>query len=127
MGMSWNEAKRRYEWTGPVRDLVNAVGSGDARMGFVVDLKSGAKIAMNISGSDDPEATEPFYVESPDGENLYDAGNRREAVKMLSNVRAGRAADDWSVSKPKVARRKASAPKSRSRSRRPSTLLGGMR
>lgn len=78
-----------WEWEGSVRGLVDAVGDGDARLGFVVDKKSGAKIAMNISDLPYPEATEPFHVESPDGENLYDAGNRREAVKLLTNARKG--------------------------------------
>lgn len=78
-----------WEWEGSVRGLVNAVGSGDARLGFVVDKKSGAKISMNISELPDPEATEPFYVESPDGENMYDAGNKREAIALLTNARKG--------------------------------------
>ncbi len=89
MGLEWNEAKRQYEWTGSVRDLVSAVGSGDARLGFVVDKASGAKISMNINGTDDEEATEPFYIEAPDGDNLYDAGNRKEAVNMLTAARRG--------------------------------------
>jgi len=89
MGLSWNDKERQWEWEGSVRGLVAAVGDGDARLGLVLDKKSGAKISMNISSLPYPEATEPFYVESPDGENLYDAGNRREAVKLLTNARKG--------------------------------------
>ena len=90
MALSWNEDKRQWEWEGSVKSLVAAVGNGDARLGFVLDKKSGAKIAMNINELPYPEATEPFYVESPDGENLYDAGNRREAIVLLSNARKGK-------------------------------------
>ena len=36
MGVSYNESKKQWEWTGDVRGLVNAVGSGDARLGFKV-------------------------------------------------------------------------------------------
>ena len=89
MGLSYNESKKQWEWEGDVRGLVNAVGSGDARLGFVVDKKSGAKISMNISGTDDEYATEPFYVESSNGENLFDAGNRKEVVNMLMAARKG--------------------------------------
>lgn len=81
-----------WEWEGGVRDLVAAVGSGDARLGFVVDKKSGAKISMNMSDVPDPGykgVFEPFYIESPDGENLYDAYNRKEAIMILSNIRKG--------------------------------------
>lgn len=118
MGLEWNEQKRQYVWAGNVRDLVNTVGNGDARMGFVVDAKSGAKIAMNISDvdEDNPEAGppkyEPFDIESPDGENLYDAYNRRDAIKMLTNIRAGRSAYDNS---PKAKRKYAVKAKSRKR------------
>jgi len=89
MGLSWNEDKRQWEWEGSVRGLVVAVGDGDARLGFILDKKSGAKISMNINELPYPEATEPFYVESPDGDNLYDAGNRKDAVKLLTNARKG--------------------------------------
>jgi len=89
MGLFWNDRERQWEWEGSVRNLVAAVGDGDARLGFVLDKKSGAKISMNINDLPYPEATEPFYMESPDGENLYDAGNRREAIKLLTNARKG--------------------------------------
>lgn len=89
MGLSWNDKGKQWEWEGSVRGLVAAVGDGDARLGFVLDKKSGAKISMNISDLPYPEATEPFYVESPDGDNLYDAGDRKEAVKLLTNARKG--------------------------------------
>lgn len=78
-----------WRWLGSVRGLVDAVGDGDARLGMVIDNRSGAKIALNISGTDDPEATEPFDIESPDGQNLYEASDRREAVAILSNIRRG--------------------------------------
>jgi hypothetical protein len=72
--------------------LVAAVGGGDARLGFVVDKKSGAKISMNLNDVPEPGykgTFEPFYIESPDGENMYDPYNRREAIKLLSNIRKG--------------------------------------
>lgn len=106
MGMKYNEKEKRWEWTGNARDLVSAVGNGDARMGFVVDLKSGAKIAMNINGTDDNEATEPFYIESPDGDNMYDASDRKDAVRMLNNIRDGRDADDYAPPPTKKSPRK---------------------
>jgi len=84
------------EWTGTVTDLVNTVGSSDARLGPVTDKISGAKIWMNIDSDPDPEyrgVKEPFYIESPDGDNLYDARNRREAIMMLRNIRQGKRAD----------------------------------
>ena len=124
MGLSWNEKERRYEWTGSVRNLVAAVGDGDARLGFVVDLKSGAKISMNISGSDDPMATEPFLVESPDSENLYDASNRAEAVKLLFNARRGeKRLDEDLFSFPKKRKAKRTAKKKPS----PKPSVRGMR
>ena len=87
MGLSWNDKERQWEWEGSVRDLVAAVGNGDARLGFVLDKKSGAKISMNISDDFGGEATEPFYVLAADGENMYDAYNGREAAQMLANAR----------------------------------------
>ena len=87
MALSWNEDKRQWEWGGSVKGLVAAVGGGDARLGFVLDKKSGAKIAMNISDDFGGEATEPFYVLASDGENMYDAYDRREAIVMLTNAR----------------------------------------
>jgi hypothetical protein len=122
MSLGWNDTKRQYEWEGDVRGLVNTVGNGDARLRFVLDKKSGAKISMNISGTDDEEATEPFYIESPDGENLYDAGNRKEAVKMLTNIRAGRDADEDSF--PRTKRRYAI--RAKSSKRRPSRSGGSI-
>lgn len=92
-----------WEWTGTVEDLVDTVGDSDARLGSVTDKVTGAKIWMNLNGIDDPalseeelEKLEPFYIESPDGDNLYDAYDRKEAVKMLTNIRNGKNADDWS-------------------------------
>jgi len=94
MSLSWNG--KQYEWTGSIQGLVAAVGDGDARLGAVVDTKSGAKVSMNISGSDDPGATEPFFIESPDGDNVYDASNRKEAAAILSRIRAGSKFPDMS-------------------------------
>ncbi len=96
-----------WVWTGNVRDLVSFVADQDARIGFVKDKTSGAKIAINISGTDEP-ADEPFYIESPDGENMYDAYDRKEAVRMLNNIRAGRDADDYPLppTRQKTARRR---------------------
>ena len=82
-----------WEWEGSVKGLVDAVGDGDARLGFVVDKKSGASISMNISDVDEdnpelgPPTYEPFYVLARDGENMYDAYNRKEAVEMLNTAR----------------------------------------
>jgi hypothetical protein len=92
---------KTWAWTGDVRGLVNAVASGDARLGFVLDKKSGAKISMNISDGP-PEGWgsrhyEPFYIESPDGEIIYDAYNRKEAVTILSNIRKGMEYPDMGV------------------------------
>ena len=112
MGLFWNDKERQWEWEGSVRNLVATVGDGDARLGSVLDKKSGAKISMNISELPYPEATEPFYVESPDGENLYDAGNRKEAVKLLTNARKGiRELDTDLYEAPKKRRRKDSRTK----------------
>jgi len=109
-----------WEWTGSVKGLVDAVGDGDARLGFVVDKKSGAKIAMNISGTDEP-ADEPFYVESSDGDNLYDAYNRREAVNLLNNARSGMEhLDETPPRRKKVG-------KSKSKSKRKSSPRTGIR
>lgn len=93
MGLFWNDRERQWEWEGSVRNLVAAVGDGDARLGFVLDKKSGAKIAMNISDVDQdnpelgPPTYEPFYVLARDGENMYDAYNRKEAIEMLNTAR----------------------------------------
>ena len=80
------------QWKGNVRDLVNYVAGTDARE-TVIDARTGAKIRINIDGIDeDPSygVAEPFYIESPDGENLYDAYNRKEARMILSNIRKGK-------------------------------------
>jgi hypothetical protein len=87
MGLSWNDKDKQWEWEGSVRNLVAAVGNGDARLGFVLDKKSGAKISMNIDDDFGGRATEPFYVLASDGENMYDAWDRREAAQMLTNAR----------------------------------------
>jgi hypothetical protein len=75
------------QWDGCVRDLVAAVASSDARTTYV-DAKTGATIRINLNGNEDGKG-EPFYIESPDGENLYDAYDRKEAVMILSNIRKG--------------------------------------
>jgi len=97
----------KRELTGSVRDLVNTGADSDARLGFVTDKVSGAKVAMNISGAEDAlESDEPFYIESPDGENLYDAYNRREAVRILTNIRSGDPYPDLHHTEPRPRRRK---------------------
>jgi hypothetical protein len=79
-------------WNGGVRDLVATVANSDARSTYI-DAKTGAKIRINIDGEgydeDTGEVGEPFYIESPDGNNLYDAFDRKEAVMILSNIRNG--------------------------------------
>lgn len=124
MGIEWNEQKREYVWHGGVRELVNTVGDGDARLGFVRDSASGARIAMNISdiADDDDEGEygsfEPFYIESPDGENLDDAYNRREAVQMLM---------DWRKKAPKKRTTYTTLSKKSKKSRKSDPGLGTMR
>lgn len=90
------------KWTGNVRDLVATVAGSDARTTYVD--KSGAKIRINIDGGgyddDTGDVGEPFYIESPDGENLYDAFDRKEAVMILSNIRRGEKFPDMPSAKP---------------------------
>ena len=125
MGIEWNESKRKYEWEGDVAKLVAVVGDGDARMGFVLDKESGAKIAMNINGLDGAtEDDEPFYIESPDGDNLYDAYNRKEAIMILSNISKGKKYPDMpDEPKPKTKKRKAK----RTRAKKTTTGISGSR
>lgn len=89
-------------WTGNVRDLVATVARSDARTTYV-DGVTGAKIRINIDGLEGAtERDEPFYIESPNGEDLYDAYNRKEAVMILSNIRKGKKFPDMpEPSKPK--------------------------
>ena len=123
MELTFNEGKKQWEWDGNVRDLVNVVGNGDARLGFVVDKKSGAKIAMNIDGVDEYGVDiEPFYIESPDGDNMYDAYNRKEAVKLLTNIRKGMKYPDLDTASLYPPKRKAK--KSRGTRRDTSTRTG---
>lgn len=69
-------------WTGSVKDLVRKVAYSDARYS-AIDTKSGAHINLNL-GSE-----ELMHIESPDGENLYDAYNQKEARQILSALRKG--------------------------------------
>lgn len=113
------------KWTGSVRDLVATVASSDARTTYID--KSGAKIRINIDGGDFKETDEPFYIKSSDGENLYDAYDRKEAVMILSNIRKGKKYPDMPDYEPK---RKSTKPKSKRKSKKsssPSTQLRMMR
>ena len=118
------------KWTGSVKDLVNYVARTDARE-TVVDTKTGAKIRINIDGLEGAVEgkDEPFYIESPDGENLYDAYNRREAIAILSNIRKGIKYPDMAMaSVPSPVKKKKAKGKKHSRKRSPpSTTLKSMR
>lgn len=113
-------------WEGNVRDLVTAVASSDARTTYI-DAKTGAKISINIGGGDFLETDEPFYIESPDGENLYDAYNRKDAVMILSNIRKGKKFPDMPDSEPKRKSVKTKSKKKGKKSSSPSTSLRMMR
>lgn len=114
-------------WTGSVHDLVALVGDSDARLGPVTDAKSGAKISMNLDGGDSEEGDEPFYIESPDGENLYDAYNRKEAVMILSNIREGKEFPEQPDDTPKLKPAKKNRRKSRKRSASSPTSVRGIK
>lgn len=114
------------KWTGNVRDLVNRVASSDARETFI-DAKSGAKIRINIDGVDEDEAygkAEPFYIESPDGDNLYDAYDRKEAVMILSNIRRGEKYPDMPSAAPKRKRVAKQKPRRKSHKQTSSGMMG---
>ena len=68
-------------WTGSVKDLVRKVTYSDARYSAID--KSGAWVRLNL----DSDAL--MYIESPDGENMYDARNQKEARQILSAIRKG--------------------------------------
>ena len=68
-------------WTGSVKDLVRKVAYSDARYSAID--KSGAWVRLNL----DSDAL--MYIESPDGENMYDARNQKEARQILSAIRKG--------------------------------------
>lgn len=94
------------QWTGNVKDLVDHVASSDARETFI-DMRTGAKIRINIDGVDvDPQwgPAEPFYIESPDKENLYVAYDRKEARMILSNIRKGEKYPDCPSDTPRTAK-----------------------
>ncbi len=110
-------------WVGNVRDLVRAVAGSDARATYI-DTKTGAKIRINIDGGDFEENDEPFYIESPDGENLYDAYNRKDAIMILSNIRKGKKYPDQpDEPKPKTKKKKVK----RSRAKKTITGIAGSR
>ena len=66
-------------WTGSVKDLVRKVTYSDARYSAID--KSGAWVCLNL----DSDAL--MYIESPDGENMYDARNQKEARGILAGLR----------------------------------------
>ena len=110
-------------WIGSVQDIVARVAASDARETFV-DEKTGAKIRINIDGGDFEETDEPFYIEH--GENLFDAYDRKEAVRILSNIRKGEKYPDMdivSTAKPK----KKTKSKSKSRTRVGNTSMRRVR
>jgi hypothetical protein len=67
-------------WTGSVKDLVQKIAYSDARYS-AIDVKSGAHVRLNL----DDEVL--MHIESPDGENLYDAYSQKEARHILSRLR----------------------------------------
>ena len=68
-------------WTGSVINLVRKVAYSDARYSAID--KSGAWVRLNL----DSDAL--MYIESPDGENVYEARNQKEARQLLSAIRKG--------------------------------------
>jgi hypothetical protein len=68
-------------WTGSVKDLVRKVAYSDARYSAID--KSGAHVNLNL----DSDCL--MYIESPDGENVYEAMNQKEARQILSAIRKG--------------------------------------
>lgn len=78
----YKEDPHAEHWTGSVKDLVQKVAYSDARYS-AIDVKSGAHVRLNL----DNDAL--MYIESPDGENLYDARNQKEARRILSILRKG--------------------------------------
>ena len=68
-------------WTGSVKNLVRKVAYSDARYSAID--KSGAWVRLNL----DSDAL--MYIESPDGENVYEARNQKEARQLLSAIRKG--------------------------------------
>ncbi len=71
------------KWTGSVKDLVDKVANSDARYS-AIDAKSGAHVHLNL------DSVCLIFIESPDGENLYDAQNQKEARHILSCLRKGK-------------------------------------
>jgi len=67
-------------WTGSVKDLVRKVAYSDARYS-AIDTKSGAHVTLNLSDEI------LMFVETGDGENMYDAYSQREARKILAGLR----------------------------------------
>ena len=68
-------------WTGSVKNLVRKVAYSDARYSAID--KSGAHVTLNL------DSNALMFIESPDGENLYDARNQKEARQILSAIRKG--------------------------------------
>lgn len=110
--------------SGNVRDIVSYAAGTDARE-TVVDAKTGAKIRINIDGLDDAtERDEPFYVESPSSDMIYDAYNRQEAVKLLSNIRKGMKYPDMDTASLYPPKRKAKKKSSKRSSSTPTSIRG---
>jgi len=110
--------------SGSVRDIVNYALGTDARE-TVVDAKTGAKIRINIDGLDDAtEQDEPFYIESPSGEMIYDAYNRQEAVKLLSNIRKGMKYPDMDTASLYPPKRRTNKKSSKRSSSTPTSIRG---
>jgi hypothetical protein len=78
---SYKEHPYAEHWTGSVKDLVRKVAYSDARYSAID--KSGAWVRLNL----DNDAL--MYIESPDGENVYEARNQKEARQLLSAIRKG--------------------------------------
>jgi hypothetical protein len=67
-------------WTGNIKDLVRKIAYSDARYS-AIDAYSGAHINLNL------DSNCLMYIETPDGEELLDALNQKEAREILARFR----------------------------------------
>lgn len=125
-GRYFKEPENKYavEWTGSIRDMVARVASSDARYA-AYDAETGAVLTINISDVPEeggPSTFEPFYIAH--GDDLYDAYNRKEAVQILLNIRAGmKNPDDLSQKRPKSVKK----PRKQKAGKGSPSGFGGMR
>ena len=67
-------------WTGNIKDLVSKIAYSDARYS-AIDAYSGAHINLNL------DSNCLMYIETPDGEEMLDALNQKEAREILADFR----------------------------------------